>query len=231
MTDEQACTRTLFGPKMIPSINSPPYEDPSLPVSSSEPNIDHIFFKHDRIYCHNIMRINYTTYDVYRGQDTINPNTSHRDIMVLANDRDDPTSTCRFLFARVVGIYHMNVIYTGPGMMDYHPRRMEVLWVWWYQQIMDGSWTSHTLDRICFPPMASENAFGFLDPSDVLRGCHVIPAFAKGEWYINGQGLSRCARDSQDWHNYYVNRCVITAERIRESVELIVPLSGLSIAI
>jgi hypothetical protein len=157
------------------------------------------------------MRINYTTYDVHRGQDIINPATSHRDIMVLADDSDDP-HTPHFLFARVLGIYHANIIYTGPGpgITDYSPHRMEFLWVRWYQHVTDGSWTTSTLDRVCFPPMASQNSFGFLNPSDVIRSCHIIPAFVTGKRYMDGRGLSLCARDSEDWRYYYVNRYAIS---------------------
>jgi hypothetical protein len=164
------------------------------------------------------MRINYTTYDVRRGQDTLNPATPHRDVMVLADDSDGHV-TDHFLFARVLGIYHANVIYTGPGTTGFSPRRMEFLWVRWYQHSTDGSWSTFTLDRIHFPPMACENSFGFLDPSDVVRGCHITPAFWTGMRYRDRQGLSRCARDSQDWHNYYVNRCAVAPTIAREFTE------------
>jgi hypothetical protein len=187
---------------------SNPLPGTSNPVSTSSEDINEIFFRHDRIYCHNIMRINYTTYDVRRGQDIINPATSRRDIMVLADDGSDHASH-HFLFARVLGIYHANVIYTGPGATNYSSHRIEFLWVRWYQCATDGSWATSTLDRVDFPPMVSETSFGFLDPSDVVRSCHIVPAFAMGMRYNDGQGLSRCARDSQDWRNYYVNRCVI----------------------
>jgi len=155
------------------------------------------------------MRINYTTYDVRRQQDIISSTTSRRDVMTLATNSDGHV-TDRFLFARVLGIFHANVIYTGPGTTGYSPRRMEFLWVRWYECLTDGSWSAFTLDRIGFPPMASEHSFGFLDPSDIVRGCHITPAFWSGMRYRDKQGLSRCARDSHDWHNYYVNRCAIS---------------------
>src|SRR6266852_4957057 len=46
---------------------------------------DSVFLKSDRIYCHQLARFNYTTYNVRRAQDVINPSTSHRDILLLAN--------------------------------------------------------------------------------------------------------------------------------------------------
>lgn len=166
-----------------------------------------LLLKHDRMYLHNIFRINYTTYDVRRKQDTINPNTSHRDIMILADDDDD--SNHPFLYARVIGIFHINVVYTGGTMVDYHPRKVNVLWVRWFEHdtnVPVGSWSRSRLDRLRFPPMSHEDSFGFLDPADVVRGCHIIPAFATNRRYADGQGISHCAQDSGDWKGYVVNR-------------------------
>ncbi|KAF8838017.1 hypothetical protein BDN67DRAFT_908198, partial [Paxillus ammoniavirescens] len=60
---------------------------------------------------HNLFRINYMTYDVRRAQDTVNPCTNHRDIC----------------YACVLGIYHANMIYIGPGHKDYQPRQIKFL--------------------------------------------------------------------------------------------------------
>jgi hypothetical protein len=46
--------------------------------------LDGINFKADQMYRHNMMRINYTTYNVRRAQDTINPNTNHCNVMLLS---------------------------------------------------------------------------------------------------------------------------------------------------
>jgi hypothetical protein len=48
-----------------------------------------IHFKGERMYLHNIMLINYTTYDVRQAQDSINPRTDHRDIMLLSHGNGD----------------------------------------------------------------------------------------------------------------------------------------------
>lgn len=166
-----------------------------------------IFFKSDRMYRHHLARFNYTTYDVRRSQDVINPGTSHRDIMLLA-DSDEDELTHPFLYARVLGIYHVNVIYTGEGSPDYTARRVEFLWVRWFEHHKIVDWTDLSLDSIRFPPMADTGSFGFVDPKDVLRGCHIVPAFMKGKARADGIGLSRLARDAQDWSQYRVNRCV-----------------------
>jgi hypothetical protein len=181
-------------------------------ITSLRPDEDSILFKGDRIYRHNLGRFNYTTYDVRRSQDVINPGTSHRDVMVLASNPDrDNESNHRFLYARVLGIYHVNVVYTGDGSVDYTARRVEFLWVRWFDYDGNNSfaWTDSKLDPVRFPPMADEGAFGFVDPNDVLRGCHIVPAFARGRARADGIGLSRLAGDSKDWSEYRVNRCVL----------------------
>jgi hypothetical protein len=179
------------------------------------PNADRdaIFFKSDRMYSHHLARFNYTTYDVRRSQDVINPGTSHCNVMLLANNSDcdgDESVFHPFLYAHVLGIYHVNVIFTGEGSLDYAARRVEFLWVRWFEY--DGNksvdWTDLNLDSIRFPPMADSEAFGFVDPKNVLRGCHIIPAFSGGKARADGIGLSRLARDAQDWSRYRVNRCV-----------------------
>ncbi|KJA12543.1 hypothetical protein HYPSUDRAFT_118832, partial [Hypholoma sublateritium FD-334 SS-4] len=47
-------------------------------------------FINERLYRHKVMRINYTTYDVRLGQDSVNAR-NHADIMVLSRiDEDHP---------------------------------------------------------------------------------------------------------------------------------------------
>ena len=157
------------------------------------------------------MCLNYTTYDVHQAQDIINPSTPHCNIMLLAeHTASEPgLHSHPYLYARVLGIFHANVTYVGPGMVDYRLRRIDFLWVRWYEYVEEGAgWDASMLDRVCFPPMADKHAFGFVDPEDVLRGCHMVPQFSHGPRHQDGSGLSPCAYDATDWHFYYVNRLV-----------------------
>ena len=169
-----------------------------------------VFLKNDRIYHHKLTRFHFTTYDVRRGTDIINPGNSRRDIMLLADNAEGTSSTHPFLYARVLGTYHANVIYTGPGMRDYSARRLDFLWVRWFEVVDPESsgWGNSKLDRVRFPPMNEDSSFGFVDPKDVLRGCHIMPSFANGRRHVDGIGISRCAQDGQDYHSYYVGRQV-----------------------
>jgi hypothetical protein len=152
------------------------------------------------------MAINYTTYDVRRAEDIINPTTSRCDIMLLSDNHGE-SANHQYAYARILGVYHANVIY---GPTDYRARRMEFLWVRWFINMRDEpveeSWSRQQLDCVQFLPLHHEDAFGFVDPSQVLRGVHVIPYFAKGLRYKDGKGVSRFAKDADDWNQYCVNR-------------------------
>jgi hypothetical protein len=172
--------------------------------NESQADLDGILFKGNRMYRHKVLRINYTTYDVRRAQDVVNPNTVRRDIMLLSDLQSDPESCVhQYKYARVLGIYHVNVIYTGPGMLDYRDRRVDFLWVRWYENIesypVQDGWRDYQFDQLRFPRMDHPDAFGFVDPAHVIRAFHSIPRFMTGQLYQNGVGISNCCRDSKDW--------------------------------
>jgi len=189
---------------------NPPAEQTFPDPSQCSP--DFVLFKYDHIYRHNIMRVNYTTYDVRRSQEVVSATTSHCNVVVPNDTAEDEAHP--FRYARVLGIYHANVVYVGPGMVDYYPRRLEFLWVRWYRRLetFNTGWEAHKLDRVQFPSIADDGAFGFLNPSDVLRCCHMIPAFSKGKVQSDGKGLSYCAKDGKDWVAYYINRQVFSQQ-------------------
>lgn len=184
-----------------------------------------VIIKNNRVYEHKLARFYYTTYDVRRAEDVINPRTSHSNIMLLSdiaannNHSDSSDNMHPFLYGRVIGIYHVNVVYTGPGMKGYEAMHFDFLHVRWFQlNVIQASgrqarhhtkgWASLRLDSLSFPPMADEGSFSFVDPTLVLRGCHLIPAFSSGKRYTDGKGLSKVAGDKNDWKHYYVNRSV-----------------------
>lgn len=182
-------------------------------IKSFEIDLNSMYFNKDYMYQHKILRINYTTYDVRRGQDSINPTTDHRDIMLLSNPASyEKISTLehQFLYARVLGIYHVNLIYTGPGKLGSHARRMEFLWVRWFEVVerkpVQRGWDKQLMDQLKFRQIDDENAFGFVDPADILRACHLIQRFSLGRAHSDGKSLSESANDGADWRNYYVNR-------------------------
>lgn len=187
----------------------------SLEAQSCDPSTA-VLFRYDRLYQHNILRVNYTSYDVRRSQDTINARTSHCNVMTLAENVDGAsisattTSSRPYLYARVLGTYHANVFYNGPKKANYQQsHRIDFLWVRWYEQLGSKrcAWSSRKLDCLRFLPVTDDHAFGFIDPSDVLRASHIVPTFSKGQLYqgLGTKGISACAQDSHDWREYNVN--------------------------
>lgn len=186
------------------------------PTDFPDPNfnidVNLIYLKNDLMYGHNVMRINYTTYDVRRSQDSVNPRTEHRDIMLLSNG----VTQHQYRYARVLGIYHANIIYSGQGKngkRDYRARRMEFLWVRWFEMVggdrtVQQGWQEGCLDALKFHQITSKEAFGFVDPGNVLRGCHIIPRFfgGKSRCTDDAEPRSVCAQDHKDWKCYYANR-------------------------
>jgi hypothetical protein len=55
---------------------------------------------------------------------------------------------------------------------------------------------------------SDEFAFGFLDLSHVVQGCHLIPSFMDGKTQdllsMVGQSLGGVGTEDDDWANYYV---------------------------
>ncbi|EIW76332.1 hypothetical protein CONPUDRAFT_15727, partial [Coniophora puteana RWD-64-598 SS2] len=189
------------------------YQDEVL--VSDEPDYDdtalrNVYLRRDTIYSHATASFNYTTYDVRRDSDTINVNGPRQFVLVKAYEDapDDGSRANPFWYARVLGIYHANVLFRD----EITPTRMEFLFVRWLGA--DPEWTggprTQRLDRVGYVPEGDPSgAFGFLDPSQVVRGCHLIPAFSLG--YTTSLLRPSKMRDSEskgDWINYYVNRFV-----------------------
>ncbi|KAG8925113.1 hypothetical protein FRC00_004326 [Tulasnella sp. 408] len=172
------------------------YDGEDTTYSNEERHRLHI--KDDTLYEHSHLRINYTTYDVRRAQDSISLRTSRRDVMVPANDAklDHP-----FWYARVLGIYHAFVSEERDG----GPRewsRVDVLWVRWFGlQGGAGSRSKRRLPKAGFVPLEDDGAFGFVHPEEVIRASHIIPAFADGiEQETIGHSF---VQDDGGDHNYY----------------------------
>jgi hypothetical protein len=156
------------------------------------------------------MRINYTTYDIRRDSDTINPHT-YPDIMVKSPETGPRAQA--YWYARVIGIFHAQVSSSHQGVQDKSLHHMDFLWVRWFG-VEPGRYRHgfhHArLPKIGFVESEDTYAFTFLDPAQVIRGVHVIPAFSEGrtqDLLPSTRSIARVLNptDEDDWVNFYVN--------------------------
>jgi hypothetical protein len=152
-----------------------------------------------------------------RSQDSINPRT-HPDIMTLSHEDDGEASESHpYWYGRVIGIFHTEVRHVGPLSLSSDPKRMDFLWVRWFDRDLShhAGWEARRLHRVGF--VEGRGAFGFLDPADVIRGVHMIPAFAYGTTSeFLGPSLARQrSENDEDWVYYYISRATL---QLRQNV-------------
>lgn len=151
--------------------------------------------------------MNYTTYDMRRGQDSVNPRT-HCDIMMISPETGPNAHP--YWYARILGIFHCQVHHIGPQAHNRSIQNIEFLWVRWFgvEPKYRSGFKAARLPKIGFVPDTDPSAFGFLDPSYVLRGCHLSPSFASGRTTELLKTVSvtaaRSPLEKDDWANYYV---------------------------
>jgi len=162
------------------------------------------------IYVHKALQINFTTYNNRRAQDTINPCT-HSDIMMLSRDDGHP-----YYYARVLGIYHAMVQLNSSRSRNRELHQIEFLWVCWYNidKKACGGFAAKRQFQLKFH--TGSQAFGFINPADILHTTHLIPNFHKDTMMcLLGRSMACHAdKENEDYHSYYVNMWVTWVEPI-----------------
>ena len=126
---------------------------------------------------------------------------------MLLSHEDEDNSYHPYWYARVIGIFHINVNHRGPKLRTPHVQRIEFLYVWWFGQDLEhaAGWSTRSLYRVGFLPPDSPDAFEFVDPFDIICGVHMIPAFAYGKSGELGKSIAQRHDDEgEDWLYYYV---------------------------
>ena len=93
---------------------------------------------------------------------------------------------------------------------------MEFAWIRWYGDDPDinSGWAARRLHRVGFVPQLSSEehpnaspAFEFLGPAYIIRGAHIVPAFAYGfdpDSLPPSPTARRDDEEDQDYSYYYV---------------------------
>ena len=154
-----------------------------------------IQFRSNRIYRLATLQLEYTTYDCRRAQDSIGVNGEHCDVFVATGDADDTAGNHLYWYARVLHIFRTWVYH--PRAVDTNGDQMDFLFVRWFQHdtTWRAGWKQKRLDRICFLG-PSKDQFGFIDPSLIIRACHLIPGFDYGRtsMFIPGNSVYKPAQ-------------------------------------
>ncbi|KAG1845733.1 hypothetical protein DFJ58DRAFT_730795 [Suillus subalutaceus] len=162
-----------------------------------------VIISESRLYSVQTMQVHYTTYDLRREYDTVNPRT-HCNVMVLSGETSPQHP---YWHAQGLGIYHMDAWLNVEGPIKRH--QIEVLYVRWLAPLSDhrSGMRCARLPKVAFIEESDRDAFGFLDPGQVIRGAHLIPAFASGHGTTSlrhGKSFARQCGSLDDWEAYYV---------------------------
>jgi len=128
---------------------------------------------------------------------------------MVASPEDGPDAL-PYWYARVLGVFHVRVLHTGPAARNRSVQRMEFLWVRWFGTVpgYKSGLKAGRLPKIGFVPETDDMAFGFLDPSLIIRACHLIPAFADGrtnDLLASKHKAGRHPGETSDWTTFYVS--------------------------
>ncbi|KAJ7196540.1 hypothetical protein GGX14DRAFT_312666, partial [Mycena pura] len=138
--------------------------------------------------------------------------------IMIASQDPDTIDDNRFSYAQVIGIFHARASIISQNKA---PEPIQFLWVRWF--VHDTSyrfgWEARRLPRVEFMPSDHPDTFTFLDPDDVVRGVHLIPAFFHGRTKeLLPRSVARYdEEDEEDWRYYYVNWFVDRDMRMRYS--------------
>ena len=156
----------------------------------------------DKLYIHKTMRINYTTYDMRRDEDVIHcvrdgVGFSLAKTCVLVHSTTNDTTSHPWTYAIVLGIFHAQVLY------ETNESRVEFLWVRWLNRDphQQAGLAARRLERLTLALLDNTDAVSFIDPSTVIHGCHLMPAFHHG--FAPVVGFPSIANDTSGNSRYY----------------------------
>ncbi|KAI0629503.1 hypothetical protein C8Q77DRAFT_1065419 [Trametes polyzona] len=172
--------------------------------------VDYLDIENDRLYTHQVIEFDYTTYDMRRVHDSVNPRT-HPDIVLLSQD---PQDDYPYWHARVIAIYHARVRHTAPGSVNNDWRRVDLLWVRWFARDLSQptGFQHRRLPRVSFIPADDPDAmpFGFVDPALVLRAAYITPSFHSGTTtdLLPSDSIARADGKKHDYWSYQISMFV-----------------------
>ena len=149
-----------FIPKMkdhlLSRLHGYEYDGDERSFTDDERNDLRIIGGLNRIIQSTVLRINYTTYDICRGQDVLRPGPK---CFVFTLSREDGPDAHPFWYAQVLRALHVEVLHTGPHARCRSPQTMELLWVRWLGVEPKYRWgfRKARLPKVGFVPESDDN--------------------------------------------------------------------------
>lgn len=120
----------------------------------------------------------------------------------------NPDSKSPFWYARVIGVYHAQVYWKN----EPETRRINFLHVRWFERADDNFGDAvYRPERIRF--VKDEDGcepYGFLNPAQVIRAVHIIPAFVydvlPSDPFPSELANINVKRSAVNYDSYYVNK-------------------------
>lgn len=157
-----------------------------------------VIIVNNALHIHRVLRLNYTTYDVRRDQDVINPRT-RSDVILLPPDAAGEEHP--YQYGRIDAIFHVIVEHVGRDSQTSRQQILDVCWVKRYavDTVVKGGFKEKRMHRV--GPTGDDDRWGyvFIDPKHIVCAAHLVPVFAEGEI---GGGID-------EYYRYYVNPYVI----------------------
>ncbi|KAI0788702.1 hypothetical protein C8Q75DRAFT_807432 [Abortiporus biennis] len=85
------------------------------------------------IYSHKVLHVNYTTYDVWCDQDSLNLRTYYRNVMV--NSGKIGAEPHEFWYTHILRVFHIHMQQTGHLATTLLPQDMYFTWVHWFSDV------------------------------------------------------------------------------------------------
>ncbi|CAK5284580.1 unnamed protein product [Mycena citricolor] len=161
----------------------------------------------NRLYTTKTLRVNYTTYDVRREQDIINPRMS---AFIMVRSPETQSDAHPYWYAQVLGVFHTSACISSSSLVS-ATRTYDFLWVRWLgiEPGRRAGFKNARLPKVGFVEESDSLAFGFLDPAYVVRGCHLIPDLSGGRTNsllsTTKKTAARSVDETSDWASFYVN--------------------------
>ena len=168
------------------------------------PSHSDVQIRRNKVHWHTRIRVNYTSYDLRRQQDVINPK-NRPDFMVLAGeppDRVEPSMTEPYWFARAIKVGHVMAKLGNAETYE----RVDFVWArWlWTSNHSCSGWSYKRLPQVSFIPGGGDSSFAFIDPQDIVRAVHLIPVFGKGltAHLLAGESIALAHQDAEEWEEW-----------------------------